>query len=438
MTKRSLIFPALLLLALAPAWADGLSKRDAKRLKGEIANAAGKGHWETVGSLLEQLAAANDKKTFKFMLKVVEKAPPRYELHDVLRDALATMDDDGVAKEADKAATHSRSPLIRRALILHLANRERWDVLIDAMEDKDEQVAALATWKLVDNRIERAVAPMIDLMEKLEKDQAGIWDVLRNGLGKLLGGRSQMAIEYRSRWEIIKGNGGLSSVEPQQKREQAPAGELRSGVRLFGREIECTRVVFVLDVSGSMEAIDPNQKDYDDDGGSRTRGAGNTDGERPGAPKGKTRLERAQRQLKRVLKKLPATYQVNIVAYSSRVQIWRAEDGDAPPALHALSGNSRSDAEEFVDQFQANGVTATDDALRRAFGVDGVRCIYLLSDGFATHDGRNKIPTDEILSLVDSYKERHVTIHTLGFPQADREMMEAVARATGGEYTDIQ
>ena len=63
----------------------------------------------------------------------------------------------------------------------------------------------------------------------------------------------------------------------------------------------------------------------------------------------------------------------------------------------------------------------------------------MLSDGFATHTGKPPwISSEEMCDLVDEYKERHVTIHTLGFQGADVEMMKAVAARTGGRYSDIQ
>ncbi len=427
-----------LLLALAPAvvFGDGLSRKEVSQLKRDVGAAAQEGRWDAVGELLRQLAADDDRKTFSFIVNVIESAPPGYELGMVLRDIVSHMSDKGVQREIEKEALKSKSPEVRRALIMHLAERERWPVLIDSLRDDDEQVAALAAWKLIDHRVEAAVEPMIDLMEKLEKEQEGIWDVLRNGLGKLLGGRSELAIEYRSRWELIQAKGGLAAVTPREERREQP-GELRSGVRLFGREIECTRVVFVLDVSGSMETIDPDQAPDEEDLASRARGGGASKG-REGEKKGLTRLERAQRQLKRVLENLPATYKINIVAYSSRVKIWSANEGDRPPQLKPLTDANRQAAIDFVDGFRADGTTATDMALLRAFDVEGARCIYLLSDGFATHDGQNKIPTEEILQIVRGFKDRHVTVHTLGFKEADVEMMRAVAETTGGEYSDIK
>lgn len=433
-------FALLLLLAGDSDGAPRLSKKEIKKLKISIAKAMQDDDWETVRSGLDKLSSANNKKTWKLIAKVVSKAPRRYE-HDMLmvvRKAAQTMSDKGVQRELPRTLRSSRSRVVKKALIIHLANKKQWKPLIPVIKDKDEQVAALAVYKLAAAQVEEAVEPMIAAFEKLEKTRAGIWDVLRNQLGKLLGGRSSTAIEYRSRWEIVKEKGGLSKVAPP-KDAPPSRGAMRSGVRLFGRDIDCTRVVFILDVSGSMSAIDPDQHDYDDE--DLTTSVRKKRGPGSGLKKkrlGKTRLQRAQKALKRVIKNLPARYKINIVAYSSRVKIWRANDGDNPPKLHDLNAKNRADACKFVDSFKADGVTATDTALLRAYEVDGARCFYLLSDGFATHDGTTPVPTDEILDVLKKHKDRHVAVHTMGFKGADRAMMKAVAKASNGKYSDIK
>lgn len=423
---------------VAVAAPDGLSAREEAELKQQLAQAVQSEEWSRVTEIIPELARANDKKTWDLLVKVAERAPERADVASALRLAAGVMDDRRVQDAVRKTATKSKRADIRRALVMHLAQRQDWPTLIEMIGDPDEDVAAVACWKLVDGRVEAAVEPMIALMERLDRTRDGIWDVLRNGLGRLLGQRLESGIEYRSKWEIVKQAGGLSTVQPEREEvEVRPEGELRSGVRLFGRAIECTRIVFILDVSGSMMAVDPEARDADP--GSRTRGGGESQGERQ--PSGPTRLERAKRELKSVLSNLPASTKVNIVAYSSPhvIQMWRRGDGGGPPQLHAMTDANKRDACEFVDRFEASGTTATDLALNAAFDVEGARCFYLLSDGAATHDGTTPVPTEDIIRVIDERgKDRHVTIHTLGFKGADREMMMAVARHTGGKYSDIK
>lgn len=426
--------------AAALAAPDALSSREEAQLKQELAEAVQNNEWSRVTELMPDLARANDKKTWDLLVRIAERAPEGADCASALRASAQVMDDRRVQDAIKKTATKSRSAEIRRQLLLHVAAQQDWPTVMELLGDRDEEVAAVAAWKLVDGRVEAAVDPMIALMERLDRTHDGIWDVLRSGLGKLLGQRLESGIEYRSKWQMVKEAGGLATVQPEREEVEArpEAGELRSGVRLFGRAIECSRIVFILDVSGSMMAIDPEAQDPSDPG-SRTRGGGES--QAPPEPTGKTRLERAKRELQSVLSNLPATTKVNVVAYSSphSVQMWKRGDDGGAPGLHAMTEANKREACEFVERFQASGTTATDLALASAFDVEGARCFYLLSDGAATHDGTTPVDTADILGVIDDRgKDRHVTIHTLGFKGADRDMMIAVARHTGGKYSDIR
>jgi hypothetical protein len=437
--RSALALAACLAAAPLVVAAPDLSDKEAKELEKQIGEQAGAGSWNRVAELMADLARANDKKTWTFLVKVAERAPETSDCATALRGCAQAMGDKKVQEEVKKTALRSPSAAVRRQLILHVAAQRDWPALIDALKDKDEQVAAVAAWNLVDAKVEAAVEPLIATMEKLDRSHDGIWDVCRNGLAKLLGQRFESAVEYRSRWEVVKAQGGLAAVKPEAERPEVapPAGEMKSAVRLFGRPMECTRVVFILDVSGSMLAVDPGQEEEQPEGSQVRPGTPGSTTE--GQPKGKNRLQRAQVELKRLINALPESVKINIVAYSSRVQMWRAEDGDKPPQLHAMTASNKKDACEFVDSFTANGVTVTDDALVRGYTVEGARCFYLLSDGAATHDGTTIVPTETILRCVDEYgKDRHITVHTLGFQGADREMMQALAKHTGGKYSDIK
>ncbi|MGE0707806.1 MAG: VWA domain-containing protein [Planctomycetota bacterium] len=428
----------------APLLAAPLPKGEEKKIKQALGEAITKGDWDAAGKQLKALAAADDKKAWQLMVKVVEKSPPEAQLELILADAAKTMTNAGVQAEVRKTAVKSSQARIRRVLIGSLAEVKDWDGLAKALKDKDEQVAAMAAWALIDARAPEGVEPLLERLEQLEKNRDGIWDVLNKGLGQLLGLRCSSAIEYRSRWELVKSQGGLDSVKPEPQAEGEGEVKTMVRVRLFGRAIDCTRVVFILDVSGSMKEKDPDQlPDDSDEAGTRTRKGAGDSAQREGGDEANllTRLERAQRQLKKVIANLPANFKINIVAYSSQVKLWRGPDvdhGKQQPELHPLSDANRKEAIAFVESFKASGVTVTDTALRRAYEVDGARCFYLLSDGTATHDGQTPVPTPEIISVLDEFKAKHVTVHTLGFKDADVEMMKELAKHTGGRYSDIK
>lgn len=409
-----------------------------------LQEAAAASQWGRCPELMREVAKGNDKKSWQLLLRVTERAPEGTSLPAALRECAAAMADPKVQDEVKKAALKSSSVAVRRELLGHCGARSDWPTLIEGIQDKDEEAAAIAAWRLVDAKVEAGVEPLIALMEKLEKSRGGIWDVCRNGLGRLLGQRLETALEYRSAWEIAKTQGGLAGVKPvPQGADGAAAGSggTVARVRIFGRPMECTRVVFVLDVSGSMLAVDPDQTLDPDLVGTQVRGG--TQG-KPGEPAGGgpaqlNRLDRAKLELERMLQSLPDAVKINIVAYSTYVSIWRDGEGNKAPQLHAMNAGNKRSAIEFVKGFKADGVTVTDDALRRAYDVEGARCFYLLSDGAATHDGTTFLTPAEMVSVVDELGQgRSVTIHTLGFTGADKSMMQAVADKTGGRYTDIR
>ena len=450
--RGSLISPVLalglILLALAlPSSAAPLSKEEIKQLKSELGAAIQKGDWDAVGEQIKKIGDADDPKLWALAVKIVEQSPPAEQLELSLADAAAKMTSTSALKAVQKTALKSNQARVRRVLISSLARLEDWKSLIDALKDKDEQSAAMAAWALIDNKVTEGVVPMIELLQKLEGKREGIWDVLHKGLGRMLGQKCNSGIEYLSRWEYVQSQGGLSSVKaPEPSAGGEAGGGTQVRVKLFGSEIDCTRVVFILDVSGSMKQVDHDQQPYegDDDGQTKTRKGNDVGGTGEGGGTAeadlKTRLERAQRQLVQVLSKLPSNFKINIVAYSSRVQIWpkSMEGGATTPQLLPLTDSNRKAAIEFVEEFKSSGTTATDSALRRAFEVDGARCFYLLSDGVATHDGTTPVPTEEILAVLEEYKAKHVTVHTLGFKGADVAMMKSVAEKAGGTYTDIK
>lgn len=429
-------------LVLTAEAAPPLSAKEEKALEKRIEEGCKAGSWADVATAIDALAEANKKKAFEAMLEAAERAPATDgQVAQALGRAVGRMDDKGVKDAAKKALTRSPSPAVRRALLSAFSSRQEWDGVLAAINDTDESVAATAVRALCDARVESAVDPLVKLMVKLDATHGGVWDVLRLGLGKLLGVKLDSGAEYESRWGVVKAAGGLSTVKaaPVETGGGGPAGG-GATVTFFGTQVEHTRVVFVLDISGSMKAVDPPPPG----GRTATGEGGGDDGSkvRPGAPGGegaapqpeKNRLERAQAELKKVLSKLPAYYKVNVIVFDDRIEMWRTAE---PPVLHPLEPANRAEALTYVDGFQPRGATNTVGALERAFQVENVRCIYLLSDGAPYMDGKN-VPADDVLAVVQRNADKGVVIHTLAFPGVPKDMMKAIADRTGGTYRDIQ
>lgn len=196
----------------------------------------------------------------------------------------------------------------------------------------------------------------------------------------------------------------------------------------FGIEVESKRVVFVIDISGSMST--PM-------GGS--------------GPDAKTsRADCAKSELSRVLGALEDGALFDIVFFSSAVKVWK-------PDMQKADAKTRKEAQDYVAAIQIGGATNTYDALEAAFGLGDmgkgkkkesdptgdarVDTIVFLSDGKPTQ-GRTTDPDAIRTAVRDWNKARRVAINTVAFGAvkkegqdgADPSFMKGLADDTGGKF----
>lgn len=421
-----------LALALArTARADRLSSAEWKEIEGATEQALAKNDKDALKDALERATKDQSVRALRLVEKVAQASEPSLA---ACSKAAAALDDKAARKELRKDVANAKAPPRVRAMLaaaLHASDKEDEAVLAKLVLDPSEDVTIPAIRELASAKLDSAVEPLVLAMEKQDGARGPAWEELRYALADLLARKLGSGAEYRARWNALKAKGGLKAIggpdDPAPPKAEPAKGAPRT-VELFGQEVACTRVVFILDVSGSMTEVDDPTIELPPETKSREPKKGEVDP--------RSRIERAKRELKKVLKGLPKTAKVNLIAFSTAVRLWRSGN---PPVLHQLDDATREDAMKFVDTFSAEGTTVTDEALARAFDVEGAHCFYLLSDGEPTKDGTNRIPTDTILNLIaERNASRHVRIHTLGFKGADPEFMKAVASATGGEYSDIK
>jgi hypothetical protein len=151
--------------------------------------------------------------------------------------------------------------------------------------------------------------------------------------------------------------------------------------RYYGDDVLSDRVVFIVDLSGSMNW--PWEKE----------------------PK---RIDVARSQLLGVLESMPAAHRVNILAFANRVFTWQRSEQDATDA------NKRR-AQRWVEKHfeEPDGDTLTLDALESAFEHNPeFDTIYLLSDGNPSH-GRYKSPEGIRARVRVMNRYRRAAIHTI-------------------------
>ena len=189
----------------------------------------------------------------------------------------------------------------------------------------------------------------------------------------------------------------------------------------FGIETTSRRLVYVIDVSGSMH--EP------------------VGGEGPEASA--TRAELAKKELKQAIASLDDGVLFNIVFFSGTVRPWR-------PEMVVADVKARREAQEFTDAVDVTGGTATYDALEAAFAMGDVGkarkreadptgnakldTVILLSDGNPTLGRSTK--TETIRAAVREWNAtRRVMVHTIAFgADADREFLRLLAEESGGTF----
>ncbi len=179
-----------------------------------------------------------------------------------------------------------------------------------------------------------AVESLIALLPEVDGEVRG--DVLRH-LAALSGQwHGTDANAWRHWWETHKEHFEFPRPEPGSSAAKASPGT----PLFYGLAIQARRMVFVIDVSGSMAGM---------------------------------RLATAKRELMQAINGLPGESAFSVVAFSDQTTVWRKK-------LMPATLETQRAADRFVYGLRPGGDTAAYDALEAAFRFDA-EAIYFLSDG---------------------------------------------------------
>ena len=374
--------------AMRMALADLVAGTDDAKIRKLIVKGFGKGKAE--GKLLYLRAAAglDDPKLVKPLLKLLE------DKDEVVRVAAASWAvREGVAEAAEvleELYEDTEDPLRRAELLVGLArfqgDDEAWQARLEALvadPDPDLRNAALGqlvqlgpqvTPRLAEFLAHEDWSTRLTALRGLEQLRAGsavgaiiaafpdqtgrmrieFGDSLFRMTGQFFGSR---ATPWRAWWEREGGDDFEVLTERELKvrieeRETLKLKELTS-TEFFGIQIESERVVFVVDISGSMNELAKSR--YVD-------------------AKGEPRIELAKGQLSQVLDALTQESRFNIITFASDVAPWADDIVDWTP-------DALADAQSFVGRLGASGGTNLYGALRFAFQDPQVDTVFVLSDG---------------------------------------------------------
>jgi uncharacterized protein YegL len=193
------------------------------------------------------------------------------------------------------------------------------------------------------------------------------------------------------------------------------------------------KILFVLDVSGSMEGkAEGNITDQIT--AAATRRAGDAVGGAVGGIAGSmissaaseetTKLGAAKRELIPAIQGLDQSSRFTIITFGEKVSPWRDQ-------LIAADGTYKDQAMIFLKGLESNGGTPAREALERAFRFTDADLIFFVSDGQPSDASAS-----EILARVGQLNAtRHVTIETIGLgDDQDEAFLRDLAAQNGGQY----
>lgn len=445
---RLVVLRMLASLAQEPEWADKLMELS---LRGGKSSLGGVHFWveralgkmRTVGQVDRLIAHARgkDERARRLALGALARLEDpglRSRLHPIIPelkeiadgvdteariralDILGTLDSPSVLPTV-LAGAKDADPLIRLAAIRALARKVDLPGVVaylsrlltdDVALVREEAVIALK------GSPDRSAVPL--LVRRLDKEPLRIRIALNDTLNALTGFDHGPEPEGWASW--------LKSVQASDKVDEArpePGGyskPKRKPAEYFDIPVLSDRMLFVLDVSGSM--------DYSIGSSTKTP----------------TRMAHARRELIGVLKALDERSRFNIIFFDQKIRLFTS-------GLVAATNRNKQLAIQTVNGLVPRGGTDSYGALELAFkGFRGIDTIYFLSDGVPSVG--KSISQDKILQRVWEWNRlRGVRIHSIALQVGEQlnpfrrkrenkdeaaRFMRILAEETGGTFTDLR
>lgn len=323
-----------------------------------------------------------------------------------------------------------------------------WPPVAPMLEADDWQVRAAAIGAARRLRAKDSIGPLIEVLAREEGRLRGdALDALQDITGMEFHDDASL---WRNWWEGIQER---FEVPSEAEREKQRLAREENQVRYVGREAEfmglptkSRRIIFVIDVSGSMEDLIQNKKTF-------------KLAER--AYRSYQKMEIVKEELARAIESLGSEVRFNIFAFASKVKPWKKslvpanvvnKKGAAKwiRSLKPIGGASqgfRARAGLGGSSGLGEGKTNTYEALMSALDAGGrggfdknydskVDTVFFLSDGVPTVG--KYVEKDEILGEVQRVNElRKIVIHTITIGDMDHTLMKQIAEQNDGIFLDL-
>jgi uncharacterized protein YegL len=207
----------------------------------------------------------------------------------------------------------------------------------------------------------------------------------------------------------------------------------QSSETFYGLKTAGQKIVFVVDISGSMEGKNEGTL-QDRVTGAAVQAGGSAIASAIGGSIGSlvgkqttsevTKLGGAKRELIPALEGLPEGSSFSIITFGNESKPWIL-------GMAAASSKNTGVAVAFVKQLEANGGTPARKALQQAFSYPDATIIFFLSDGQPTDASAADI-LGEVRTL---NAQRHLVVSTVGLgADQDEKFLSTLASENGGHY----
>ncbi len=265
--------------------------------------------------------------------------------------------------------------------------------------------------------------------------------------GKTLGDR---LAQWQAFWTSVKEHykiptdAELAKLRAKQAEERAKYKPSGPQTVYHGIDTPSRSIVFVIDVSGSMENLVVEKERFQD-----------------GGYPSMSRIDIVKTELARTIDRLEPFVKFNVLSFGTDMKWWK---NDLVPAnalnkkagrdfamrLAPLGGSSKEDLASVGLAGSANleaGKTNTWGALSWALGFAGrgtkdknyevaVDTVFFLSDGRPSH-GDYVDPEDILREVRTANKLRRVVLHTIAIGEFQKDFMKRLAEENGGVFVDL-
>ena len=380
---------------------------------------------ESFGLLVKALGSFSERKTVNTAVGILPTHPTwrvrqlfagaSGSWHEALKDTSITRRTFGALKKLQ----HDKEPRVRVAVARALASFERIEALHllgAAMQDEDWSVRLAAVTSLRKTANAEAVGILVEAMQK---EKGRMAEEINSALEEMTGLELEFADLWARWWDSVGGQ--LPARRPGEEGggTATPTRKAKDTDRFYGIPTRSDRIMFIIDVSGSMK------KEVEEFKRVTITGRKNTD-----TPVGgKTRIHVAKNELKRAIGNLNRKKRFSIIFFNHATKVWRDELVEATPA-------NKEEAYKAIDVVRASGATYTLGALREAFAIASsvlgatkrknsrkfaggslIDTIYLVSDGGPTDnksEGAEPMDPEIILDNVAGWnRDLGLKIHTI-------------------------